>query len=75
MMNAIECNNSSVVPIYVFYGYDGWAICITCGLPWYVLFTNFAASEYAPDFTIISAGFDAARGDPLGCCDVNVLTH
>lgn len=28
------------------------------------------ASEYAPDFTIISAGFDAARGDPLGCCDV-----
>ncbi|KAL3529320.1 hypothetical protein ACH5RR_008642, partial [Cinchona calisaya] len=28
------------------------------------------ASEFAPDFTIISAGFDAARGDPLGCCDV-----
>lgn len=28
------------------------------------------AAEYAPDFTIISAGFDAARGDPLGCCDV-----
>ncbi|KAK2968362.1 hypothetical protein RJ640_019500, partial [Escallonia rubra] len=27
-------------------------------------------SEFAPDFTIISAGFDAARGDPLGCCDV-----
>ncbi|TYH98310.1 hypothetical protein ES332_A12G301400v1 [Gossypium tomentosum] len=28
------------------------------------------ASKFAPDFTIISAGFDAARGDPLGCCDV-----
>lgn len=28
------------------------------------------ATEFAPDFTIISAGFDAARGDPLGCCDV-----
>ncbi|KAF9593135.1 hypothetical protein IFM89_020345 [Coptis chinensis] len=28
------------------------------------------ALEFAPDFTIISAGFDAARGDPLGCCDV-----
>ncbi|KAK3189930.1 hypothetical protein Dsin_029491 [Dipteronia sinensis] len=29
-----------------------------------------SASEFSPDFTIISAGFDAARGDPLGCCDV-----
>ncbi|KAL6552565.1 Histone deacetylase 15 [Orobanche hederae] len=28
------------------------------------------ASDFDPDFTIISAGFDAARGDPLGCCDV-----
>ncbi|KAF8389799.1 hypothetical protein HHK36_024318 [Tetracentron sinense] len=28
------------------------------------------AFEFAPDITIISAGFDAARGDPLGCCDV-----
>ncbi|GMI76557.1 histone deacetylase 15 [Hibiscus trionum] len=28
------------------------------------------ASEFAPDFTIISAGFDAACGDPLGGCDV-----
>lgn len=28
------------------------------------------ASDFAPDFTVISAGFDAARGDPLGCCDV-----
>ncbi|KAJ4821933.1 Histone deacetylase 15 [Turnera subulata] len=28
------------------------------------------AAEFDPDFTIISAGFDAARGDPLGCCDV-----
>ncbi|KAL0431126.1 UNVERIFIED_CONTAM: Histone deacetylase 15 [Sesamum radiatum] len=31
---------------------------------------TFRASEFDPDFTIISAGFDAARGDPLGCCDV-----
>lgn len=30
-----------------------------------------AAAEFAPDITIISAGFDAARGDPLGCCDVS----
>ncbi|KAG7577744.1 Histone deacetylase domain [Arabidopsis thaliana x Arabidopsis arenosa] len=28
------------------------------------------ASAFSPDFVIISAGFDAARGDPLGCCDV-----
>ncbi|XP_042483376.1 histone deacetylase 15 isoform X3 [Macadamia integrifolia] len=28
------------------------------------------AFEFSPDITIISAGFDAARGDPLGCCDV-----
>ncbi|KAJ9567395.1 hypothetical protein OSB04_003361 [Centaurea solstitialis] len=28
------------------------------------------AYEFSPDITIISAGFDAARGDPLGCCDV-----
>uniref|UniRef100_A0A9I9D9M4 histone deacetylase n=1 Tax=Cucumis melo TaxID=3656 RepID=A0A9I9D9M4_CUCME len=28
------------------------------------------ASAFAPDLTIISAGFDAARGDPLGMCDV-----
>lgn len=28
------------------------------------------AAEFAPDITIISAGFDAARGDPLGRCDV-----
>ncbi|KAL8056726.1 hypothetical protein ABFS82_04G137600 [Erythranthe guttata] len=27
-------------------------------------------SEFDPDFTIISAGFDAARGDPLGRCDI-----
>lgn len=32
-----------------------------------------AASQFAPDITIISAGFDAARGDPLGCCDVRIL--
>ncbi|KAG9456774.1 hypothetical protein H6P81_001282 [Aristolochia fimbriata] len=28
------------------------------------------AKEYSPDLTIVSAGFDAARGDPLGGCDV-----
>ncbi|KAH6763501.1 histone deacetylase 15 [Perilla frutescens var. hirtella] len=28
------------------------------------------ATDFDPDFTIISAGFDAARGDPLGGCDV-----
>ncbi|CAJ1944360.1 unnamed protein product [Sphenostylis stenocarpa] len=28
------------------------------------------AYEFNPDFTIVSAGFDAARGDPLGCCDI-----
>ncbi|KAK4350002.1 hypothetical protein RND71_029315 [Anisodus tanguticus] len=28
------------------------------------------ALDFNPDFTSISAGFDAARGDPLGCCDV-----
>ncbi|KAK1320782.1 Histone deacetylase 15 [Acorus calamus] len=28
------------------------------------------ALKFSPDLTIISAGFDAARGDPLGCCDV-----
>ncbi|XP_021761269.1 histone deacetylase 15-like isoform X2 [Chenopodium quinoa] len=28
------------------------------------------AQEFTPDFVIISAGFDAARGDPLGGCDV-----
>ncbi|KAH0880414.1 hypothetical protein HID58_067808 [Brassica napus] len=28
------------------------------------------ASQFSPDFVIVSAGFDAARGDPLGCCDV-----
>ncbi|KAH9325570.1 hypothetical protein KI387_005748, partial [Taxus chinensis] len=28
------------------------------------------ANQFAPDFTIISAGFDAAKGDPLGCCEV-----
>ncbi|KAL6880178.1 hypothetical protein ACP4OV_011743 [Aristida adscensionis] len=33
------------------------------------------AAEFAPDITIISAGFDAARGDPLGCCDVTPLGY
>ena len=26
--------------------------------------------EFAPDLIFISAGFDSARGDPLGECDV-----
>lgn len=38
-----------------------------------MLFKCIAALEFAPDFTIISAGFDAARGDPLGCCDVSIF--
>jgi hypothetical protein len=29
------------------------------------------AREFDPDLVIVSAGFDAARGDPLGCCDVS----
>lgn len=28
------------------------------------------ACEFAPDMVIISAGFDAAKGDELGCCEV-----
>lgn len=28
------------------------------------------AKEFSPDFVIISAGFDAAEGDPLGECSV-----
>lgn len=32
-----------------------------------------AASAFAPELTIISAGFDAARGDPLGMCDVMIF--
>ncbi|KAG2317650.1 hypothetical protein Bca4012_068555 [Brassica carinata] len=31
---------------------------------------SLAASEFSPDLVIVSAGFDAAIGDPLGCCDV-----
>lgn len=34
----------------------------------------FSALEFNPDFTIISAGFDAARGDPLGCCNVSNIS-
>lgn len=34
---------------------------------------SLAASAFSPDFVIISAGFDAARGDPLGCCDVSII--
>ena len=28
------------------------------------------AKQYQPELTLISAGFDAARGDPLGGCDI-----
>lgn len=33
-------------------------------------FCGYVARQFSPDFTIISAGFDAARGDPLGGCKV-----
>ncbi|KAL8478765.1 hypothetical protein ACS0TY_030590 [Phlomoides rotata] len=33
------------------------------------------AAEFDPDFTIISAGFDAARFDPLGGCDVSPIGY
>ncbi|OEL34404.1 Histone deacetylase 15 [Dichanthelium oligosanthes] len=33
------------------------------------------AEEFAPDITIVSSGFDAARGDPLGCCDVTPMGY
>mmetsp|Transcript_4712 Transcript_4712/g.5824 ORF Transcript_4712/g.5824 Transcript_4712/m.5824 type:complete len:415 (+) Transcript_4712:359-1603(+) len=32
------------------------------------------AREFAPELILISAGFDAARGDPLGGCDVSNQT-
>ncbi|CAK7349766.1 unnamed protein product [Dovyalis caffra] len=44
-------------------GAEGYCV----NIPWS---RGAVATEFAPDFTIISAGFDAARGDPLGCCDV-----
>jgi len=28
------------------------------------------ANEFSPDLVVVSAGFDAARGDPLGGCDL-----
>ena len=28
------------------------------------------AKDFAPDLVLISAGFDAARGDPLGGCNI-----
>jgi histone deacetylase 6 len=34
-----------------------------------------ACREFAPDLVYISAGFDAARGDPLGGCDVSPLGY
>ncbi|KAI5062795.1 hypothetical protein GOP47_0021342 [Adiantum capillus-veneris] len=33
------------------------------------------AEQFAPDITIISAGFDAAKGDPLGGCQVTPLGY
>ncbi|KAH7366193.1 hypothetical protein KP509_18G066800 [Ceratopteris richardii] len=33
------------------------------------------AEQFAPDVTIISAGFDAAKGDPLGGCQVTPLGY
>ena len=33
------------------------------------------ASEYGPDLTIVSAGFDAAAGDPLGTSAAGVLAR
>lgn len=33
------------------------------------------AVQFAPDMTIISAGFDAAKGDPLGGCEVTPLGY
>lgn len=39
----------------------------------YIFIRLIAASAFAPDLTIISAGFDAARGDPLGMCDVKIF--
>ena len=29
------------------------------------------ASQFAPQLTIVSAGFDAARGDPMGGCEIS----
>ena len=34
-----------------------------------------ACREFAPDLVYVSAGFDAARGDPLGGCDVSPLGY
>ncbi|WZZ28782.1 hypothetical protein YC2023_012183 [Brassica napus] len=31
---------------------------------------SLAASAFSPDFIIVLVGFDAARGDPLECCDM-----
>lgn len=33
------------------------------------------AKEYGPDMTILSAGFDAAEGDPLGGCRVSPMGY
>lgn len=59
-MDSYFCN---IVPqlSYCFYYYCCCESCIC------------AAAEFAADITIISAGFDAARGDPLGGCDVRFL--
>lgn len=31
------------------------------------------AREYSPELILVSAGFDSARGDPLGCCKLTPL--
>lgn len=31
--------------------------------------------EFAPDFIIISAGYDSAKGDPLGCIENTPLGY
>ncbi|RID71768.1 hypothetical protein BRARA_C03690 [Brassica rapa] len=31
------------------------------------------ASAFSPDFVIVSAGFDAAKGDPPGCCKISFI--
>jgi len=46
-------------------GYGGaalWSVCANVVVP--------AARSFKPDLIVVSAGFDAARGDPLGGCAV-----
>lgn len=52
------------VPLPIGYG-DGclWSVCAELLLP--------AARRFQPDLILVSAGFDAADGDPLGGCHVS----